>query len=138
MCITIPADLGRLAEVRRFVAEKASHYCGDEAYLYELTLIVEEAITNIILHGYQSEHGEITIWVQALQDSTDVIIRDQAPPYDPTCLPPAQLDIPLGRRNLGGLGVHLMRINSDRMSYRRTPEGSNELILGKKYPVGVG
>ena len=36
----------------------------NEDFLYELVLAVEEAVTNIILHGYEGKKGVITIIIQ--------------------------------------------------------------------------
>jgi serine/threonine-protein kinase RsbW len=106
----------------------------DEDFLYGLTLAVEEAVTNIILHGYDGKKGDIIVVVQPNAGSAEITLCDDAPPFDPTCVPAPRLDLPLEQRPLGGLGVHIMRKNLDRISYRRTPAGSNELILVKHYP----
>ena len=106
----------------------------DEDFLYELVLAVEEAVTNIILHGYEGKNGVITLLIQPNQGSVEIILQDDAPPFDPTSVPAPRLDLHLDERPLGGLGVHIMRKHSDEMSYHRTPTGLNELKLVKVYP----
>jgi serine/threonine-protein kinase RsbW len=106
----------------------------DEDFLYELVLAVEEAVTNIILHGYEGKQGVITIMIQLNIGSVEIILQDDAPPFDPTGVPAPRLDLPLDERPLGGLGVYIMRKHSDVMTYQRTPAGLNELTLVKAYP----
>ena len=106
----------------------------DEDFLYELVLAVEEAVTNIILHGYAGKQGVITILIQPYDGSVEIVLQDDAPPFDPTGVPAPRLDLPLEERPLGGLGVFIMRKHSDEMTYRRTSTGLNELRLVKAYP----
>ncbi len=106
----------------------------DEDFLYELVLAVEEAVTNIILHGYDGQKGVITILISPNDRSVEIILQDDAPPFDPTQVPAPRLDLPLDERPLGGLGVYIIRKHSDEMTYRRTATGLNELTLVKAYP----
>jgi serine/threonine-protein kinase RsbW len=106
----------------------------DEDFLYELVLAVEEAVTNIILHGYEGGSGVITILIQPNDGSVEIVLQDDAPPFDPTRVPAPRLDLPLDERPLGGLGIYIMRKHSDEVKYQRTPSGLNELTLVKTYP----
>ena len=132
--LSVPARLSNLAGIRNFIRTALIPYCVDDDFLYQLVLAVEEAVTNIIMHGYHGSNGVITILIQPNDASVEIVMQDDAPPFDPTSVPPPRLDLPLAKRPLGGLGVHLMRKHSDEMSYRRTPAGLNELRLIKLYP----
>lgn len=133
--LSVSASLSNLAGIRNFVRVTTIPFCTDEDFLYELVLAVEEAVTNIILHGYKGEKGVITLLIQPNDRSVEIVLQDDAPPFDPTSVPAPRLDLPLDQRPLGGLGVHIMRKNSDMMSYRRTTSGLNELKLVKRYPL---
>jgi len=64
---------------------------------------------------------------------TDPIeLRDHAPGFDPTRVPPPDLTQPLEEREPGGLGVFLTRHMVDEMRYRALPGGGNELTLIKR------
>jgi anti-sigma regulatory factor (Ser/Thr protein kinase) len=60
-----------------------------------------------------------------------VQLCDQAPLFDPTKVPPPDLNQPLEQRRFGGLGVHLARHFTDSIEYCVTPDGCNELTLKK-------
>jgi anti-sigma regulatory factor (Ser/Thr protein kinase) len=47
-------------------------------------------------------------------------------------VPPPDLDLPLERRPLGGMGVHLARTLTDRLDHRILPGGGNEVTLSKR------
>jgi serine/threonine-protein kinase RsbW len=132
--LSVAAKLTNLAGIRNFVRTALIPFCMDEDFLYELVLAVEEAVTNIILHGYEGKNGVIILLIQPNQRSVKIILQDDAPPFDPTHVPAPRLDLPLDERPLGGLGIHIMRNHSNEMSYRRTPTGLNELKLVKVYP----
>jgi len=129
--LQVTADLSNLATVRKFVAEAANKINDDPGFVYDLCLAVDEAITNIIFHGYKGKAGEIGILIHSEDGSIAVTIRDQAPEFDPTKLPNPDISLPLGKRKPGGLGVYLIRSNVDRIDYRRSGDGFNELKLVK-------
>jgi serine/threonine-protein kinase RsbW len=97
-----------------------------------MLLAVDEAATNIIVHGYRGQPGAIEIDVEKQDSSLAVSLRDQAPPFDPTSVPVPDLSLPLDQRPFGGMGVHLIRQSMDEVIYRVPPQGGNELILVRK------
>lgn len=126
------ADLSNLASVREFIAEVGKGYNDSPEFIYDLCLAVDEAITNIILHGYQGNDGQIEICIQRENGAIAIYVRDRAPKFDPTKLPIPDVSAPLDQRKPGGLGVFLMRSNVDRVEYRRSGDGINELKLVKQ------
>jgi len=139
--LRISADLKNLAAVRRFIRDGAGSLERDEDAFQALTQAVDESLTNIVVHGYRGQPGFIEIELSRAGDSLVVCLRDQAPPFDPTAVPSPDVTVPLEKRPPGGLGVHLTRRLADRISYRPTPQGGNELTLEKrvfKPPRGKG
>ena len=130
LCTT--AELKNLSEIRRFVQEMASALGVDPAMIPNVPLAVDEAVTNIIVHGYQGQGGAIEIEVSLEGDALVIRIRDEAAPFDPTIVPPPDVTLPLEQRIPGGLGIHLIRQIMDEMTHRVTPQGGNELTLVKR------
>lgn len=126
------ADVHDLDDIRGFLENAVMRLCGDEEIAGDLVLAVNEAVTNVMLHGYLGEPGEVSVAVEA--DENDLLVRltDNAPLFDPTTVPPPDITLPLEERPLGGLGVHMMRQLADELLYRVTPEGCNELIFLKR------
>jgi serine/threonine-protein kinase RsbW len=130
--LLVLAELPNLAVIRRFVEETAMALKADRDAIDDMIQAVDESATNIIVHGYRGRTGNIEIEVTQEGYVLVVRLRDQAPLFDPTRAPPPALTLPLERRRLGGLGIHLTRQFSDSMTYRITSEGGNELALRKK------
>jgi serine/threonine-protein kinase RsbW len=130
--LRITAELGNLTTIRRFVSEAATNLGAEHAAIDDMIQAVDESVTNIIVHGYEGQPGTIEIEVAREEDNLAVRIRDYAPPFDPTTHPAPDLTLPLERRRLGGMGIHLSRKCTDAVIYRVTPDGANELTLLKK------
>ena len=105
---------------------------ADRDAIDDMLQAVDESATNIFVHGYRGRPGNIEIEVTQEGYVLVVRLRDQAPLFDPTRAPPPDLTLPLERRCLGGLGIHLARRFTDSVTYRKTSEGGNELTLRKK------
>jgi serine/threonine-protein kinase RsbW len=93
---------------------------------------VDEAASNIIIHGYKGKPGEIEIAVNREGDNLVVRLRDHAPHFNPNNYPMPDLTLPLKKRPLGGLGIYFIRHFSDEVRYRVNEKGGNELTLVKK------
>ena len=129
--LRITAEFRDLARIRRFVQDTATALRCDSSAVQDLILAVDEAATNIIVHGYQCQPGPIEIEVRQIGDSVMVRLRDQAPLFDPTLVPPPNIELPLEQRPFGGMGIHMIRQVVDELFYCATPDGANELTLLK-------
>jgi len=122
--LRVPATVDSLEPVSDFVLGLGKQARLPESSLYQLRLAADELATNIVLHGYRGEPGEIT--VDGGIDRGDVWVRfqDDAPAFDPRqgMRAPA-LDVPLAEREIGGLGVFLAFTAVDTFEY--------ELVAGR-------
>jgi len=135
--LTVPGEVGRLAEVRAFVRDSTRGRIASRL-VEDLVCAVDEAVTNVIVHGYQGTSGPVEIEVGGDSDTLEVRIADRAIPFDPTTAPEPDLDLPLERRPLGKMGVHLMREFADELRYTPRRGGGNEVTLVKRLPARGG
>jgi serine/threonine-protein kinase RsbW len=127
--LEIPAQLERLADVRAAVRELARACAAPVTCMDDLVQAVDEAVTNIIVHGYRGDSGTIELTAELIDDDIVVTIEDRAPPFDPTTVPAPDVSIPPHRRQPGGMGIHLMRLAMDSVRHRPRPGGGNILTL---------
>jgi serine/threonine-protein kinase RsbW len=99
--------------------------------ILDTQLAVEEAITNIIEHGYQDTRGEITVSCRAGDRTVVVRLEDRAGPFNPLAHPEPDLSGNREDREIGGLGIFLIRQVMDEVRYR-FEEGKNILVLTKQ------
>jgi len=101
--------------------------CGEEVG-FDLALILDEAFTNVVEHGYGGASGPVAVCVTLLDGQVVLRLVDAAPAFDPLAAPPPDLAEALEDRPVGGLGVHLIRELTDRAEYVRR-DGQNILTL---------
>ncbi len=118
-----PADLQSLHPIIRWVRERAEKYSFSKKELYHIELAVEEAIVNIIRHGYQQKGGSIQIKIET-QNSFHIEIEDASPPFNPLNKPPK------GLSEAGGVGIDLLLHCMDEVTYER--KGPVNLLIMKK------
>ncbi len=124
-----PAEIARLAPL---VAEFCARHGLAEATAAQLTLVLDEAITNIISYAFDdSGEHEISVRISLAPGALIAELVDDGRAFDPLQVAAPDLAAPLAERAVGGLGVHLMRRLMDDIRYRR--EGArNHLVLAKR------
>lgn len=127
-----PARLEILPETAAFVEGFCSmHGVGRDAAL-RLVLIVEELVTNTVLHGHRGgSDASITVTLTRGMHDVALFYEDAAPAYDPTpalAQSRAPLDAPLETRPLGQLGLRLVGEFAAAVRYARE-DGHNRLWL---------
>jgi len=128
---TLKNRIAEIAALGERLGEFAAVHQLTPNVLHDLNLALEEAVTNIISHGY-SDHREHEILVCIRVESGAVIaeLKDDARPFNPLTVPEADATKPLDERTAGGLGIHLMRKLMDGIEYQRLEDG-NLLIMKK-------
>jgi phosphoserine phosphatase RsbU/P len=121
------AEIDRLGEA---VAGLGRKHTLPEELVFDLRLALEEAVTNVIRHGYGGrEDGEIRIGFHVTPEAITVTVEDDAPPFDPRERPDPPL--PPEGPDASGVGVYLIKRVMDEVDYRRN--GSrNVLTLTKR------
>ncbi len=92
-------------------------------------LCLEELITNIIQHGLSGAADRlIRVRMSISAEWLEIIIKDDAPPFDPFSeAPEPDLELDLEDRPIGGLGVHIVKMMMD--DARAYYDGSGNLIV---------
>jgi serine/threonine-protein kinase RsbW len=130
--LTVTSDVNNLESICRFVAAAAGDMGMDEDMLYDLQLAVDEACTNVIDYAYQGRGGQpVTVECAEQDGKCVVVIRDCGRPFDPSRVRQPDLTSPLSKRQVGGLGIYLMRRLMDDVRFRFDDQNGNELTLIK-------
>jgi serine/threonine-protein kinase RsbW len=134
LSLTIPSDLEEIAKVSDALESlmEAYGYTGED--VLDTQLAVEEAVTNIIVHGYGGPEGEIVVSCRAGPDAIEIQLEDQAIPFDPLSIPDPALDQNIEDRQIGGLGIFLAKQIMSDIQYRFA-DGKNILTMVKKKTV---
>jgi serine/threonine-protein kinase RsbW len=128
LSLTIPADIRKLPTLLEGISSLMERHGFSDEEILDAELAVDEAVTNVIEHGYRGEGGSIDLIVSVSIDEVVIRLEDTAPPFDPTSTAPAIIEGDLEERPTGGLGVHLIKEVMDVLSYERI-SGKNVLIM---------
>ena len=126
----IGSDIAEIPEVSAWLEEVMLGSGFTEEAILDTQLAVEEAITNVIVHGYKEPGGEVVITCYVSSDCVEVEIADTAPRFDPLSMPEPDLESSIDKRRIGGLGVFLIRQVMNGVSYRYE-NGKNILVMTK-------
>lgn len=131
-----PALVLRLrgANVRIGNASEALNEFADSARLpeelrHDVLVIVDEVLSNVLRHG-RDGGGDLDVDLRMAIEEDTLVLRfaDSGPPFDPLSVAAPDLQIPVGERPAGGLGIVLVRALTDSQRYLREG-GRNILVL---------
>jgi serine/threonine-protein kinase RsbW len=136
--LEVPSETRRLAEVRAFVEAAAAEAGIDLAEARRLAIAVDEAVSNVIEHGYRGRaDGRIEVELRlAPSRAVEVRIRDDGARFDSSRLPVQPRVERLDGLRSRGYGLVLIHRLVDEVHY--SPRGSrvNELVLVRRLEGG--
>ncbi len=132
--LTISNDHAYLAQVRDLVSRGVSVGEFPGQFLNRLQIAVDEAVTNIIEHGYAGQpRGSAVIEIDVEVDSERFCIQisDNGLSFDPNQMSDVDIQSHVAAGRAGGLGVFLMRKIMDQVDYQYHNGKKNQLTLVK-------
>lgn len=131
------AKTENLPKVQAFVDEQLEKWeCPMKAQI-QLDVAVEELFVNIASYSYGAEKederpGNAVIQMRLLPDRTaELVFRDSGTPFDPLKNPDPDVTKTAEEREIGGLGIFLVKKSMDEMTYRYE-NGQNIVTIRKK------
>jgi len=83
-------------------------------------LALEEHLTNVMSYAYEDARDhDIIVRLEANDADFVIEVEDDGKPFDPTQAPKVDTSLPLDKKPIGGLGIHLIRRAMDEMRYTR-------------------
>jgi len=128
------AELSQLPMMQKWIHECVYSLDVDKHLLNKIELACEEALVNIISYAYKDGDGSIELQVNINnKNRIEITIIDQGKFFNPL-LGDITIDpnTPIEEREIGGLGILMIRKVMDEVHYKRADE-SNVLKLVKKY-----
>ena len=118
------------ARVRDFLGE-----CGaPDAASFLADLVIEELVTNTIKYGYDDAAAhEIDLHIGFDEGRLVIEVRDDGHAFNPLEQAAPDTTLPAEQRDIGGLGIHLVRQMTDSVIYERC-DGCNVVRAEKAFP----
>ena len=130
--IILANDISEISRLYEFVEEVGNDFELSPDIVFNLNLVLEEAVVNIINYAYPKEEHESSYLSARLHEGSIVLVlTDTGKEFDPTAAPEADVTLSADDRQIGGLGIFLIRQIMNEVKYERI-EGKNVLTLEKK------
>lgn len=131
--LTISATVENIPIVTQFVDEQLETMnCSMKAQM-QIDIAIDELFGNIAHYAYRPDVGPATVRVEVVEEPISVIITfiDQGVPYDPLKNRDPDTMLSAEEREIGGLGIYMVKKSMDEISYEYQ-DGQNILKIKKK------
>ena len=130
--IILANEISEITKLNAFIEEIGNEFSLTPDIVFNLTLVLEEAVVNVINYAYpKEEHQFIYLSARLHEGSVILVLTDTGKEFDPTMAPEADVTLDAEDRQIGGLGIFLIRQIMNEVKYERI-EGKNVLTLEKK------
>jgi serine/threonine-protein kinase RsbW len=131
--IQVPTDLEALAQVLLWFDQQYEAHIPDRVWM-QCQIALAEGFTNAVRHAHRERSSDtpITIEVEISEQSLSIRVWDFGPAFD---LQKAisELAQQVDPQAEGGRGLHLIHKIADQLSYTRTSDERNCLLIFKNY-----
>ena len=129
--IVLKNDVQEVAKFSDFIKSAMERMGIGKSVAQEIRLAIEEAVVNVIDYAYPAgTEGSIDITIMFDGKGIKATITDSGVPFDPTAKEKADTTLAAEERQVGGLGILLVRELMDSINYECT-DGKNILTLMK-------
>jgi len=130
--IRVKANLDNLDKVIEFINEPLINCGFSSVSINEIEIAVEEIFTNIIKYAYENKEGHAQIAISTTE-KVKIRFKDDGKPYNPMKHCDPDLDTDILDREIGGLGILIIKKIMDSVDYSRK-NNKNILTITKAIP----
>lgn len=129
--IVLKNDVHEVTRFSDFIKSVTGRMGIEKSVAQDIRLAIEEAVVNVIDYAYPTgTEGTIDVIIMFDGKSVKAVITDSGVPFDPTAKEKADTTLAAEERQIGGLGILLVRELMDSINYEHT-DGKNILTLMK-------
>ena len=112
--------------------ENSGAYAGlPDSAKYAVTLALDELVSNVIKYG-GSDPVELEFTLDSDSDSLHIVLRDDAPAFDPLAVPQPDETTDVDAMEIGGRGIFMVKNSVDEFVYLRE-DGRNVVELRLRF-----
>ncbi len=127
----LPASMEYLDEVLSFIEKILEAGGFDEKAIRLVTISSEELFTNIASYAYEEEGtGKVEISCELTKEKAVIRLKDWGTPYDPLTHEDPDITASIEDREIGGLGIFMVKKFMDDVRYERV-DGCNVIEIQK-------
>jgi len=124
-------QVGELERVNQFIEEIGEELGLDMELRMNLNLVMEEMVSNVIFYAYpEGKSAEIELVAESEGKELTFVLSDRGKEFDPTLKEDADPDVNPVDREIGGMGIFIVKNIMNEVTYQRL-EGKNLLTMKK-------
>jgi serine/threonine-protein kinase RsbW len=124
-------QMSELERVNAFVEEIGQELGLNFELQMNLNLVMEEMVVNVISYAYpEGSEAEIELLAESDGKQLKFVLSDRGKEFDPTLGGNTDMDVNPAERDLGGMGIFIVKNIMNEVSYQRL-EGKNLLTMKK-------
>ena len=132
--LTVEATKENIPQVTAFVDQQLEDIGCPMKAAMQIDIAIDELFSNIAHYAYRSGTGPATVRVETVENPMAVIITflDHGVPYDPLKKEDPDISLSAEEREVGGLGIYLVKKSMDELDYEYR-DGQNILRIRKNF-----
>lgn len=129
----LSAEVSRLDELIDFINAELEEHGLPMKTIMQIDIAVDEIFGNIANYAYAPDVGEAAVTIDVEQNPPCAVIRfaDRGRPFDPLKKPDPDVTLGIEEREIGGLGIYMVKKSMDEVSYVYE-DGQNILTMRKR------
>lgn len=130
--LIVDATIDNVPKVIGFVDEQMDQLGCPMKTQMQVDVAVEELFSNIAFYAYNPEIGSATVRVEAAKNppAVEITLIDNGIRYNPLDKPDPDITLSVEEREIGGLGIYMVKKTMDDVSYEYK-DGQNILRIKK-------
>lgn len=125
-------EISEIPRLASFIDEIADELSLSPDLVFNLNLVLEEAVSNVIRYAYPAKvTNDISLTAKLNGNNLIFTLTDSGEEFDPTQVPDADVSLSAEEREIGGLGIFLIRNIMNKVEYHRI-KGRNVFTLTKE------
>jgi len=130
--LVLNANLDELPKIFDFINPRLLKHEFSSLFINEIGIAAEEIFANITKYAYPNGSGTVKIRL-ITGENAEIVFEDQGIPYNPLNSIAPDLVTPPETREIGGLGIHLVKNLTNSISYSRKDDKNILVLLKSKH-----
>ena len=133
LCLRVENKIEELDRISAAVDELAESEGWPPALAFRVNLVLEELGINVINYAHEDGTHDFEITLRSEPDTLTIEITDDGVPFNPLeDNPIPDTSASLEERDIGGLGLHLVRTMTEEMRYERENSKNHSTLVMRK------
>lgn len=128
---TFSADDEVLRDVLGFVESELEKADCPMKVSMQIAIAVEEMFVNVAHYAYPEGNGDILLGMDVSEDFVTIVLTDSGIPFDPLGAEDPDITLSAEEREVGGLGIFMVKKTMDDVGYR-FENGKNVFTIKKR------